>query len=70
MYLCIFLLQAFIVVANAQTSQIIRDYFVYKNVTRVAGFSCGDVDGKSSFTYNSFTPHIIVFIIRGVKAFC
>lgn len=40
----IFLLQTFIIIAYAQTSQIIRDYFVYKKVTRVVGFSCGDVD--------------------------
>jgi len=44
----IYLLQMFIIVAYAQISQIIRDYFVYKKVTRVVGFSCGDVDGKSS----------------------
>ncbi|CAL1678009.1 unnamed protein product [Lasius platythorax] len=40
----IFLSQAFIIVAYAQTSLIIRDYFVYKKVTRVVGFSCGDVE--------------------------
>ncbi|XP_011882968.1 PREDICTED: uncharacterized protein LOC105570410 [Vollenhovia emeryi] len=40
----IFLLQAFIAVAYAQTSRIIHDYFVYKKVTRVVGFSCGDMD--------------------------
>ncbi|XP_071565025.1 ionotropic receptor 75a-like isoform X2 [Temnothorax nylanderi] len=40
----IFLLQTFIIVAYAQTSRIIRDYFVYKNVTRVVGFSCGDMN--------------------------
>ncbi|XP_012534656.2 ionotropic receptor 75a [Monomorium pharaonis] len=44
MYLYTFFLQTFIVVACAQISQIIRDYFVYKNVTRVAGFSCGNMD--------------------------
>ncbi|XP_077270565.1 ionotropic receptor 75a-like [Temnothorax americanus] len=40
----IFLLQTFLIVAYAQTSRIIRDYFVYKNVTRVVGFSCGDMN--------------------------
>ncbi|KYN18293.1 Glutamate receptor [Trachymyrmex cornetzi] len=42
----VFFLQTFIIIVYAQTSQIIRDYFVYKNVTRVVGFSCGDVDAK------------------------
>lgn len=50
----IFLLQTFIIVAYAQTSQIIRDYFVYKNVTRVVGFSCGDMDGESDIAYKWF----------------
>jgi len=41
-----FLLQTFIVVTYAQISFIIRDYFAYKKVTRVVGFSCEDVEGK------------------------
>ncbi|KAM0727802.1 Ionotropic receptor 75a [Formica fusca] len=40
----IFLSQVFIIFAYAQTSVIIRDYFIYKKVTRVVGFSCGDVE--------------------------
>ncbi|KAL6258658.1 hypothetical protein P5V15_010611 [Pogonomyrmex californicus] len=40
----IFLLQTFVIVTYTQTSQIIRDYFVYKKVSRVVGFSCGDVE--------------------------
>nr|XP_012233009.1 PREDICTED: uncharacterized protein LOC105678338 [Linepithema humile] len=40
----VFFLHAFIIVACAQMSIIIRDYFVYKNVTRVVGFSCGDTE--------------------------
>ncbi|XP_011262095.1 uncharacterized protein LOC105254854 [Camponotus floridanus] len=42
--LSIFLSQAFIIFVYAQTSLIIRDYFVYKKVTRVVGFSCGNVE--------------------------
>ncbi|EFN83418.1 hypothetical protein EAI_02237 [Harpegnathos saltator] len=37
-------LHTFIVAVWAQSSFIIRDYFVHKNVTRVVGFSCGDVE--------------------------
>ncbi|KAL0105247.1 hypothetical protein PUN28_016715 [Cardiocondyla obscurior] len=40
----IFVLQTLFVAVYAQTSQIVHDYFVYKNVTRVVGFSCGDID--------------------------
>ncbi|XP_025075693.1 uncharacterized protein LOC105433379 [Pogonomyrmex barbatus] len=46
----IFLLQTFVIVTYTQTSQIIRDYFVYKKVSRVVGFSCGDVE-DSEFNF-------------------
>lgn len=44
--LSIFFSQVFLIVAYAQTSLIIRDYFVYKKVTRVVGFSCGNMEGR------------------------
>lgn len=42
----VFSLHTLVVAVWAQNSFLIRDYFVYKNVTRVVGFSCGDVQGE------------------------
>lgn len=33
-----------IVALYADKTNMIRDYFVFKDVTRVAGFSCGEIE--------------------------
>ncbi|XP_026674186.1 ionotropic receptor 75a-like [Ceratina calcarata] len=39
-----------IVVSYANSIDIIREYFVFKNVSRVAGFSCGEVESDYQIT--------------------
>lgn len=44
----IFYLQL-IVTSCASNIDIIRDYFIFKNVSRVAGFSCGNIESELLF---------------------
>ncbi|XP_033314973.1 ionotropic receptor 75a-like [Bombus bifarius] len=43
MYTVLFVLLQFVLISNAQDHVFIRDYFVYKKVRNVVGFSCGDI---------------------------
>lgn len=38
-----FILLQFLSISNAQDHIFIRDYFLYKKVRNVVGFSCGDI---------------------------
>lgn len=41
-----FILLQFLLISNAQDHIFIRDYFLYKKVRNVVGFSCGDTIGN------------------------
>lgn len=49
----IFYLQL-IVASYASNIDIIRDYFIFKNVPRVAGFSCGNIESELLFLYEKY----------------
>lgn len=51
MYTVLFVLLQFVLISNAQDHVFIRDYFVYKKVRNVVGFSCGDIVGKQLFAF-------------------
>ena len=50
MHAVLLILLQFILTSNAQDHAFVRDYFVYKKVRNVVGFSCGDTIGKQLFS--------------------
>ena len=62
MYTVLLILLQFILISNAQDHVFVRDYFVYKKVRNVVGFSCGDTIGKQLF--RSLTPLLCDFLFN------
>ncbi|CAD1469411.1 unnamed protein product, partial [Heterotrigona itama] len=51
MYAVLLILLQFVLISNAQDHVFVRDYFVYKKVRNVVGFSCGDTIGKLTLSF-------------------
>ncbi|KAG7204596.1 hypothetical protein KM043_005015 [Ampulex compressa] len=77
MYIPLFLLSTLTLISNAQDHVFIRDYFTYKRVRNVVGFSCGDIENdfvllKSLSTSGIFTiirkPSLRIDLRRVLKS--
>ncbi|XP_043793539.1 ionotropic receptor 75a-like [Apis laboriosa] len=62
MYPIFFILLQFLLISNAQDHIFIRDYFFYKKVRNVVGFSCGDTIGDFNLLKTLSTTGIFTII--------
>ncbi|CAK9810167.1 Ionotropic receptor 75a [Anthophora quadrimaculata] len=61
-YRFLFIFLQFILIANGQDHVFIRDYFLYKKVHNVVGFSCGDTIGDFNLLKTLSTTNIFTII--------